>query len=46
MAVIRTIFRFIWAQGGEADTSAGLQELARHLGVSDLEKHIADPEDI
>lgn len=38
---IRAIFRFIWAEGGEADTPGGLQELARRLGVSDVEARIA-----
>ena len=40
---IRTIFRFIWAEGGEADTPAGFQELARRLRMPDAEARIADP---
>jgi len=43
MNAIRTIFRFIWAEGGEADTPAGFAELARRVGVADPEARIADP---
>ncbi len=41
---IRTIFRYIWAEGKPVDTPEGFAELARKLGVADAEKRIADPE--
>jgi 2-hydroxychromene-2-carboxylate isomerase len=44
MEAIRTIFRFVWAEGGEADTPAGFQEIARRLGMPDAQARIADPE--
>lgn len=44
LQAIRTIFRFIWAEGGEADTPAGMQELARRLAMPDAEARIADSE--
>jgi 2-hydroxychromene-2-carboxylate isomerase len=40
---IRTIFRFVWAEGGEADTPEGIAELARRLGMPDAATKIADP---
>lgn len=43
-AAIRTIFRYIWAEGGEADTPEGFRELARRLGMPDAESRIAAPE--
>jgi len=42
MDAIRTIFRFIWAEGGEVDTPTGFQELARRLKMPDAETRIAD----
>jgi 2-hydroxychromene-2-carboxylate isomerase len=42
MESIRTIFRFIWGEGGEVDTPAGFQELARRLKMPDAETRIAE----
>ncbi len=39
---IRTIFRYIWAEGGEVDTPAGWAELARRLDVPDAEARVSD----
>jgi 2-hydroxychromene-2-carboxylate isomerase len=44
LETIRTIFRFVWAEGGEADTPGGFDELARRLGMPDAAAKIADPE--
>ena len=44
MQAIRTIFRYIWAEGGEVDTPAGWQALAQRLGVADADARVADPE--
>jgi 2-hydroxychromene-2-carboxylate isomerase len=44
MDAIRTIFRCIWAEGIEADTSAGFEEIARRLGIDDASSRVADPE--
>jgi len=41
---IRTIFRHIWAEGGEVDTPAGWQALAGRLDVADADARIGDPE--
>jgi 2-hydroxychromene-2-carboxylate isomerase len=43
LAAIRTIFRYIWAEGGEVDTDAGFAELARSMGVADAEARVSDP---
>ena len=40
---IRTIFRYVWAEGGEADTPAGFDELARRLRMPDAAARIAEP---
>jgi len=39
---IRSIFRFVWAEGGEADTPAGIEELAKRLGIADATAVISD----
>jgi 2-hydroxychromene-2-carboxylate isomerase len=44
MKVIRTIFRYIWAEGGEVDTPAGWQALGARLGIADADARVADPE--
>jgi 2-hydroxychromene-2-carboxylate isomerase len=44
LEAIRTIFRYIWAEGGEVDTPAGWQALARRLDVPDADARVADPE--
>jgi len=41
---IRTIFRFIWRDGGEVDTEQGWADLCRILGVADADERIARPE--
>ena len=43
LALIRSIFRFIWADAGEVDTPAGFDALARKLGIPDAATRIADP---
>ena len=42
LVAIRAIFRFVWAEGGEADTPAGIETLSRRLGVSAT--RISEPE--
>ena len=44
LEAIRTIFRYIWAEGGEVDTPAGWAQLARRLRVPDADAKVADPE--
>ena len=44
MDAIRTIFRYVWAEGGEVDTPAGWQALGARLGVPDADARVADPE--
>jgi len=41
---VRTIFRFIWRDGGEVDTEQGWADLCRILGVADADERIARPE--
>ena len=40
---IRAIFRFIWADGGEVDTPAGFEALARRVAIADAAERVADP---
>ena len=42
LEAIRTIFRYIWAEGAEVDTPAGWAELARRLRVPDAEARVSD----
>jgi 2-hydroxychromene-2-carboxylate isomerase len=44
MDAVRSIFRYIWAEGGEVDTAAGWRALAKRLGVEDADARVADPE--
>ncbi len=41
---IREIYRFIWRDGGDVGTDEGWHGLARHLGISDADERVADPE--
>lgn len=43
VAVVRTIFRFIWRDGRLPDEPANWQDLTASLGVTDAETRIADP---
>ena len=44
LPLIRAIFRYIWAEGGEVDTPAGWAGLARRLQIHDADARVADPE--
>jgi 2-hydroxychromene-2-carboxylate isomerase len=39
---IKTIFRYIWAEGAAVDTPEGWQGLVGRLGVADADRRIAD----
>jgi 2-hydroxychromene-2-carboxylate isomerase len=43
LEVIRSIFRFIWAEGGEVDTTEGFNALASKLDIPDAAARISDP---
>lgn len=43
MDVVRPIYEFIWAQGRDASDPAEFVQLARTLGVDDVEARIGDP---
>jgi len=42
--VIRTIFRYIWGEGGAVDTPEGWKEVQERLRIDDADARIADPE--
>jgi 2-hydroxychromene-2-carboxylate isomerase len=43
-ASIREIYRYVWGEGGEADTPEGFARLCERLGVADGEARIARPD--
>jgi 2-hydroxychromene-2-carboxylate isomerase len=43
LETIRTIFRCIWAEGIEADSDSGIEEIARRIGMEDGIERISDP---